>query len=140
MIDYCCRGAPTPQLIDPLPSGRCALVAEQTMHRRGFVLTAALAATVAAPILSSFAQDAINPTGQNGVLAAQRIKRASRALLDGLSEDQRRAIMFSLNADERVQWSNLPTANVPRTGLRIGDLDVPALRLVHALLRASASS
>jgi hypothetical protein len=110
------------------------------MHRRDFVLTAALAAAVAGRLRASFAQDVINPTDQNGALAAQRMKRAASALLDELSEEQRRAVTFSLNADERVQWSNLPAANVPRTGLRIGDLEVPARRLVHALLRASASS
>jgi hypothetical protein len=33
-----------------------------------------------------------------------------------------------------------PAANVPRTGIRLGDLDDPARQLVHALLRASASS
>jgi hypothetical protein len=43
-------------------------------------------------------------------------------------------------ADQRTQWSNLPAANVPRTGLRLGDLDDAGRRLVHALLRASASS
>jgi hypothetical protein len=30
------------------------------------------------------------------------MKRAASALFDGLSEEQRRAVTFSLNADERV--------------------------------------
>jgi hypothetical protein len=110
------------------------------MHRRDFVLTAALAATVAATIRASFAQEANGPTEATGVLAAQRMKRAASALLAGLSDEQRRAVGFSLKADERVRWSNLPAANVPRVGLRIGDLEDPTRRLVHALLRASASS
>jgi hypothetical protein len=110
------------------------------MHRRDFVLTGALAATVAATIRSSVAQGVRGAMTPDMALAAQRMKRAARALLAGLSDEQRRAVMFPLAADQRVQWSNLPAANVPRVGLRLGDLDDPARRLVHALLRASASS
>jgi hypothetical protein len=68
------------------------------------------------------------------------MQRAAVALLAGLNDDQRRAVMFPLGADQRTQWSNLPAANVPRTGVRMGDLDDDGRRLVHALLRASASS
>jgi hypothetical protein len=112
------------------------------MHRRDFVLTAALAATVAATIRASMAQEASGAMTSDRALAAAalRMKRAARALLAGLGDEQRRAVMFPLTADERVQWSNLPAANVRRTGVRLGDLDDPGRRLVHALLRASASS
>ncbi|HLH95937.1 MAG TPA: DUF3500 domain-containing protein [Xanthobacteraceae bacterium] len=110
------------------------------MHRRDFVLTAGLAATVAATIRASLAQEADGPATRDGVLATQRMRRSARAFLASLSDEQRRTVIFPLNAGERTQWSNLPVANVPRVGLSMGDLDDRGRREVHALLRASASS
>jgi hypothetical protein len=110
------------------------------MHRRDFVLTAALVASVAATVRASMAQPVGGPITADGALAAKRMKRVAGTLLAGLSDEQRRAVMFPLVADQRVQWSNLPAANVPRTGVRIGDLDDRGRQLVHGLLRASASS
>jgi hypothetical protein len=73
-------------------------------------------------------------------LAARRMVRDARILLAGLTDSQRRALMFPLDAGERTAWSNLPVANVKRVGIPMGDLDDDGRRRAHALLRASASS
>jgi hypothetical protein len=57
-----------------------------------------------------------------------------------LSEPQRVALDKPLGYDSAIQWSNLPVGVVPRTGLRLGDLDerqtVAARKLFEAALSA----
>ncbi|MBI3758313.1 MAG: DUF3500 domain-containing protein [Deltaproteobacteria bacterium] len=110
------------------------------MNRRDFCLTAPLAASIALAIQNAAAQDAERQATQKEARDAIRMKQAARVFWSSLSLEQRQKLSFPLNANQRVQWSNLPAANVPRVGVRIGDLDDDKRRLVHALMRASTSS
>jgi Protein of unknown function (DUF3500) len=110
------------------------------VNRRDFCLTVPLAASIALAIQKVAAQDANRQVTREEARAALRMKQAAQAFWSTLSPEQRQKLSFPLNADQRVQWSNLPAANVPRVGLRVGDLDDDKRRLVHALMRASTSS
>src|SRR5215510_5944228 len=72
--------------------------------------------------------------------SAHQMTEAARALLAVLDDAELTATLFSLDADERSHWSNVPYASHHRPGLRLGNLDREELLRLHELLRASLSS
>ncbi len=72
--------------------------------------------------------------------SADQMNAAAGAFLATLDTAQRDAVVFSLDAEERGRWSNLPILMMPPPGLMLGDLDDAQRRAVHDLLRASLSS
>jgi hypothetical protein len=72
--------------------------------------------------------------------SAQQMTVAARALLAALDAAELDKALFTLDAEERSHWSNVPYQAHHRPGVRIGDLDRERMLLVHELLRASLSS
>lgn len=64
--------------------------------------------------------------------------RAAHALLDVLTEDERRRVLHAIDAPEWRAWSN-PEFVIHRVGLRLETLTEEAVERVHGLLRASLS-
>src|SRR5258705_317575 len=64
------------------------------MNRRNFILTVPIAASVALTIRSVVAQEAARPTNSSEARAARRLKQAARALMAGLSPEERSAVLF----------------------------------------------
>jgi hypothetical protein len=62
------------------------------------------------------------------------------SLISTLADEQRETALFSIEADERATWSNLPIFMVPTGGLLIKDMSDEQRQALHALLRASMSS
>ena len=110
------------------------------MHRREFVLTAAIATAVASTIRGAVAQSITRPSNGAEAAGALRMQTSANRLFASLGDAQRQALMFPLAAEECTVWSNLPAANVPRIGIRVGDLGLDSRRHLHELMRASASS
>lgn len=110
------------------------------MHRRDFFLTIPVAAAAGLAVRHALAQAVQQQPGAAEKVAAQRMTRAARIFLAGVTDQQRQSLVFPLDSDKRTQWSNLPVANVPRVGVPMGELDEPSRKNLHALLRASASS
>jgi hypothetical protein len=73
-------------------------------------------------------------------LDAGRMTDAAKALLESLSAEERRTVMFPLAGEARTNWSNTPPYVHPRPGLRMGALGAEQRLRVHDLLRASLSS
>jgi hypothetical protein len=66
--------------------------------------------------------------------------RAAQAFLDQLNDDQRAKVTFEFgDKEQRKRWSNLPTAMVPRKGLRMGDLSAAQRKAAMDLLAAALS-
>src|SRR5688500_14771048 len=80
------------------------------------------------------------PAQPPAATSAVQMTDAARALLAVLSEAERDAALFALDADERSHWSNVPYQAHRRPGLKLGDLDREAMLRVHDLMRASLSS
>ena len=69
-----------------------------------------------------------------------RIVGAANQFLSTLDETQRRNVLFAFDDDkQRVRWSNLPTTNVPRAGLSLGELSTSQRAAALALLSATLS-
>ena len=71
--------------------------------------------------------------------ATLRVVTAADKFLSALDATQREKVLFAFDDDkQRVRWSNLPVTNVPRAGLRMGELNAAqrsaALALVAAVL------
>jgi hypothetical protein len=86
------------------------------MRVPGFSLLLLLAVGAAAP-----AQTCRQAEGGAGDATA--VATAVGKLRALLSEPQRAALEKPLTYDSAIQWSNLPVALVPRSGLRLGDLN-----------------
>jgi hypothetical protein len=80
---------------------------------------------------------------QRSTVAGKRtdeIVAASQKFLGSLDDAQRSKVVFSFNdAEQRKRWSNLPVGNVPRAGLRMGDLTKPQRDAALAVLAAALS-
>lgn len=88
---------------------------------------------IAAP---SSGQPPIPPPGE----VVAEVVESAQALLRELSEDQRDRLLFSFDDErQRRRWSNLPAANFPRGGLRMGDLNEEQREAVLRLLRSTLS-
>jgi hypothetical protein len=98
-----------------------------TMRRARGILAVALTC------LSANAAAAQAPTS--------RIVRAANAFLSTLDETQRQRVLFAFDDEQqRVRWSNFPTAMARRAGLSLGELNAAqrsaALALVSSALAA----
>src|SRR5262245_9431029 len=79
-------------------------------------------------------------TAATAQTATARIVTAANAFLSSLDEKQRASVLFAFDDEkQRVRWSNLPTAMVPRAGLGMGELG-PAQRSAALSLVAAALS
>ena len=91
---------------------------------------------VALPI----AADAQAPARAEGLDTA-RVVRAANALLATLDEAQRRTVVYAFNDEtQRQRWSNLPTAMVPRGGIRLREMTSAQRESVTALLSVVLSA
>lgn len=82
---------------------------------------------------TALAADVAAPTAADA-RAARIVERAS-AFLDGLSAEQRKAVLFPFDDDaQRERWSYLPEGLFEREGLRWGDLDAQQRARLRALL------
>jgi hypothetical protein len=57
-----------------------------------------------------------------------------------LSDPQRAALEHPLDYDNAIRWSNLPLGVVPRTGLRLGDLDANQAAAARQVFAAALSA
>ncbi len=72
--------------------------------------------------------------------SATQMSEAAGAFVATLDKGQRAASVFSLDAEARATWSNLPIIMVRPDGLLVGTLNDDQRRALHDLLRASMSS
>lgn len=79
--------------------------------------------------------DAGNATGQTATVAA-----AVAAFRHLLSASQRAAMEKPLTWESAIQWSNLPVGVVPRSGLRLGDLDDKQSAAARRIFAAALSA
>lgn len=91
------------------------------------------AAAAAAP--AQTCRQAAGGSGDAATVAAAVGKL--RALL---TAPQRAALDKPLSYDSAIHWSNLPVGVVPRTGLRLGDLDAAQTAAARALFEAALSA
>ncbi|HYJ40789.1 MAG TPA: DUF3500 domain-containing protein [Steroidobacteraceae bacterium] len=84
--------------------------------------------------------DSLCPRPSTGDGQVQAVITAVKALQKSLTAEQRKALEQPFVRDSAIRWSNLPVGVVPRTGLRLGDLDVKqeyaARRVAAAALSA----
>ncbi|MBG0851544.1 DUF3500 domain-containing protein [Streptomyces spinoverrucosus] len=71
-------------------------------------------------------------------VSTDALVKAAQAFLDGLSQKQRRATLFDIQADEWLAWSNVD--GYEREGVRMGDLTDKQRELGYALLGAALSA
>src|SRR5580658_4002025 len=77
---------------------------------------------------------------QSSSSIASTIVANANAFLSSLDEGQRSKVLFDFNdAAQRTKWSNLPTAMVPRAGLKMGDLSAPQRKAAMELLASTLS-
>jgi uncharacterized protein DUF3500 len=85
----------------------------------------------------------VNSFAQRSIVAGKRpdeIVAASQKFLGLLDDSQRSKVVFNFDdAEQRKRWSNLPVGNVPRAGLRMGDLTQPQRDAALAILAAALS-
>ena len=86
------------------------------------------------------AADSLCPRPSTGNGQVQAVITAIKALQKTLTAGQRSALERPFVRESAIRWSNLPIGVVPRTGLRLGDLDVKqeyaARRVAAAALSA----
>ena len=72
--------------------------------------------------------------------ATAKIVKAANAFLATLDEKQKKSVLFAFDdQQQRARWSNFPTGFVPRSGVKLGDLN-PAQRSAALALLSSALS
>jgi hypothetical protein len=72
--------------------------------------------------------------------AAAPVAAAAVAFRDTLSTAQRVQLDQPLSRASAIRWSNLPVGIVPRTGVRVGDLDARQAAALRALLTTTLSA
>src|SRR4051812_21662575 len=99
------------------------------------ILVSAFAVVAAWFCVSTLAQ-----RGPAADTRAAAIVVAAQNFLGKLDESQRSKVVFDFkDAEQRKRWSNLPVGNVPRAGLRMGDLTQPQREAALAVLKAALS-
>jgi len=83
---------------------------------------------------------AIPCASADSTASADQMAKAATAFVATLDDKQRDFALFSLDADERAAWSNLPIIMFEPNGLLIGDMNDEQRKATHTLLRASMSS
>ena len=116
-----------------------------SVRRTRGILALGLAGGAAAICLFLNAPGAQTAAAQNtnavqGQAATARIVKAANAFLATLAPQQRKSVQFAFNdAAQRARWSNFPTGFVPRSGVKLGDLN-PAQRSAALALLSSVLS
>ncbi|HYV34901.1 MAG TPA: DUF3500 domain-containing protein [Gemmataceae bacterium] len=64
---------------------------------------------------------------------------AAKAFLDTLDAKQKAKAVYDFNSAKKSGWSNLPITNVPRNGVRMGDLTQAQRDAAFGVLKASLS-
>jgi Protein of unknown function (DUF3500) len=72
---------------------------------------------------SAHAADALCPRPSTGNGQVQAVLAAIDTFQKSLNPEQRKALERPFARESAIRWSNLPVGIVPRTGLRLGDLD-----------------
>ena len=89
---------------------------------------------------AAHAADSLCPKPSTGNGQVQAVITAIQTLQKTLTAEQRSALQRPFVRESAIRWSNLPVGIVPRTGLRLGDLDVKqeyaARRVAAAALSA----
>ena len=73
---------------------------------------------------AAHAADSLCPRPSTGDGQVQAVMAAIKTFQKTLSAEQRKALERPFVRESAIRWSNLPVGIVPRTGLRLGDLDV----------------
>ena len=72
---------------------------------------------------------------------AARIVSAANDFLATLTDQQRKSVLFAFDdAEQRVRWSNLPTAMAPRAGISLKDMNASQRSAALAVLSSVLSS
>ena len=83
-------------------------------------------------------QATIGAQAPNDGTPAAKAVAAAKKFLDALDDNQRAKTVLDFGSNKKAGWSNLPVSNVPRNGVRTGDLTKPqhdaALELLAAVL------
>ena len=75
----------------------------------------------------------------NASPATAKAVAAGKKFLDSLDDKQRAKAVFEFGSAKKSGWSNLPITNVPRNGVRMGDLTKPQRDAAMDLLAAVLS-
>ena len=89
---------------------------------------------------AAHAADSLCPRPSTGNGQVQAVITAIKALQKSLSAEQRKALERPFVRESAIRWSNLPVGIVPRTGLRLGDLDEKQEHAAHRVAAAALSA
>src|SRR5947207_10827924 len=70
---------------------------------------------------------------------ATKAAAAAKTFLDSLDATQRTKAVLDFDSNKKSGWSNLPVTNVPRNGVRMGDLTAAQRKAALDLLAAVLS-
>ena len=71
--------------------------------------------------------------------SASAMAKATTALLDSLTPEQRQKMAMPFDSAERTRWHFIPTNSFPRQGLPLKEMTEPQRKLAHDLLRSALS-
>ena len=71
--------------------------------------------------------------------SASAMMKATTALLDSLTPEQRQKMAMAIDAADRTRWNFIPTNMFPRQGLPLKEMTEPQRKLAHDLLRTALS-
>ena len=81
--------------------------------------------------------------GAGAVVSAQRgsngMVTAATRFLDGLTPEQRKQAVFTIDSQERLRWNFIPDETFPRNGLPFKAMTEPQRQLAHELLKSGLS-
>jgi hypothetical protein len=89
---------------------------------------------------AAYALDPACRDTSGGKASTQQVIAAATALRETLNPAQRAVLEKPLERESAIHWSNLPVGIVPRTGLRIGDLDATQSAAAQRLAQAAFSA
>ena len=81
--------------------------------------------------------------GAGAVLSAQRgstaMVTAATRFLEGLTPEQRKQAVFTIDSQERLRWNFIPDETFPRNGLPLKAMTEPQRKLAHEMLKTGLS-
>ena len=103
----------------------------------GSVVCLSLAVTADVP-----AQRSAAPAASSAAAAdtTKRIVAAAQNVLKSLNDAEREKVQFPFDSPQKTRWSNLPSPNYQRQGLRLADITPAQRTLVMNLLQAALSA
>jgi hypothetical protein len=99
-------------------------------------------AVTAAIAIAAAAAFAVTPGAQRpSTDRTAQIVKAAQALIASLDDAGRKKVQFAFDDEaQRKRWSNLPSPNFQRDGIRLGDLTAPQRDAVTRLLQSALSA